>query len=90
MESENEKKQEGISAEQSAGSRDGYQQAGQSGDYPKFRAPGRSPRPRIRTQRPYTQERSAYGMKADSVRKVLEPDYSLARQGLSIALIMAV
>lgn len=74
MESENEKKQEGISAEQSAGSRDGYQQAGQSGDYPKFRAPGRSPRPRIRTQRPYTQERSAYGMKNNNDEGGFRPE----------------
>ena len=63
MELENEKKQEEKSAEQSAGSRDGYQAAGQSGDYPKFRAPGRSPRPRIHTQRPYNQERGGYSSK---------------------------
>ena len=63
MELENEKKQEEKSAEQSAGSREGYQAAGQSGDYPKFRAPGRSPRPRIHTQRPYNQERGGYSSK---------------------------
>jgi len=63
MELENEKKQEEKSAEQSAGSREGYQTAGQSGDYPKFRAPGRSPRPRIHTQRPYNQERGGYSSK---------------------------
>ena len=63
MELENEKKQEEKSAEQSAGSREGYQAGGQSGDYPKFRAPGRSPRPRIHTSRPYSQERGGYNSK---------------------------
>lgn len=57
MELEDEKKQEGKFTEQKAGDRDGYQSSGYQG----YRAPGRSPRPRIHTPRPsYNQERGSY------------------------------
>ena len=74
MELENEKKLGEKSAEQSAGSREGYQQAGQSGDYPKFRAPGRSPRPRIHVQRPYGAERASYPGKGASDEGGFRPE----------------
>ena len=61
MDSENEKKPEGVSAEQNAGGREGYQPSSQSGDYQNYRAAGRSPRPRIHNPRPYNdQDRGSY------------------------------
>ena len=57
---ENEKRQDERLAEQNAGGREGYQQAGQSGSGQGYRAPGRSPRPRIHVQRPYSSERVGY------------------------------
>ncbi len=57
MELENEKKQEGMSAEQT-GNREGYQS---TGNYQNYRAAGRSPRPRIsNAQRSYNPERANY------------------------------
>jgi len=44
-----------MSAEQNAGDREGYQSSSQSGGYQNYR-PGRSPRPRIHTPRPYGQD----------------------------------
>ena len=59
MEFENEKKQEGMSAEQT-GNREGYQSTGNAGGYQGYRV-GRSPRPRINNQqRSYNQERGGY------------------------------
>ena len=59
MEFENEKKQEGMSAEQT-GNREGYQSTGNAGGYQGYRV-GRSPRPRISNQqRSYNQERGGY------------------------------
>ena len=58
---ENEKKQDEKTFEQGAGTREGYQPAGQQGGSQGYRAPGRSPRPRIHVQRPYSQERMNYG-----------------------------
>ena len=96
METENEKKNEEKSVELSSGSREGYQPTGQQGDYQKFRAPGRSPRPRIHTPRPYNAERATYGGKsgADEARippqKASAQGCSQAPQGHSIARAMAV
>ena len=57
MELENEKRQEEKSTEQNANNnREGYQQGGQNSGYQGYR-PGRSPRPRIHSPRPYGQER---------------------------------
>ena len=53
MELENEKKHEELSAEQNNGSREGYQQSGQSGYYQNYRGAGRTPRPRIHSPRQY-------------------------------------
>ena len=59
MEFEKEKKQEGMSAEQT-GNREGYQSTGNAGGYQGYRV-GRSPRPRINNQqRSYNQERGGY------------------------------
>ena len=59
MEFENEKKQEGMSAEQT-GNREGYQSTGNAGGYQGYRV-GRSPRPRINNQqRSYNHERGGY------------------------------
>ena len=49
---ENEKKPENISAEQNKDGREGYQSAGHTGGYQGYRAPGRSPRPRINNGAP--------------------------------------
>ena len=58
MELENEKRtDEQQSAEQNAGSREGYQS---SGNYQNYRTPGRSPRPRIHQPRPNFQEHRGY------------------------------
>lgn len=74
METENEKKNEEKSVELSSGSREGYQPTGQQGDYQKFRAPGRSPRPRIHTPRPYNAERATYGSKSGADEGGFRPE----------------
>lgn len=63
MELEDEKKQEGKFTEQKAGDRDGYQSSGYQG----YRAPGRSPRPRIHTtpRPPFNSERGSYNRDND-------------------------
>ena len=60
MDFENEKKPEEMLNEQNAGSREGYQTSGQTGNYQGYRTPGRSPRPRIHQPRPYTSQRPGY------------------------------
>ena len=55
--SEELEKKESLSAEQHESNREGYSNAGQSGGYQKEFRPGRSPRPRIHTPRPYNSER---------------------------------
>jgi len=67
MDFENEKKQEEMSAEQNAGSREGYPSSSASGNYQREFKPGRSPRPRIHTgqPRPYNAERPNYHKQSD-------------------------
>ncbi|WP_288317268.1 pseudouridine synthase [Xylanibacter muris] len=60
MDFENEKKPEEMLNEQNAGSREGYQTSGQTGNYQSYRTPGRSPRPRIHQSRPYNNQRPGY------------------------------
>lgn len=64
MELEDEKKQEGMFTEQKAGDRDGYQSSGYQG----YRAPGRSPRPRIHTnpRQSYNSERGSYNRSSNN------------------------
>ncbi len=50
MDFENDKNFEGSSAEQNAGGREGYRSVNHSDGNSSYRAPGRSPRPRFRTQ----------------------------------------
>src|SRR5574344_555443 len=65
MDLENEKKSEEASVEQTAGNREGFQSTTQSNGYQGYR-PGRSPRPRIHSQRPYNQDqRSSYNRNND-------------------------
>ena len=67
MEFENEKKQEEMSAEQGAASREGYQSANGAGGFQRDYKPGRSPRPRIHTGqgRNYPSDRPAYNRQSD-------------------------
>lgn len=61
MDLENEKRPDDFSAEQNAGGRDGYQPSSQSGNYSRdYRSVGRTPRPRIHTQRAYNSDRGSY------------------------------
>ena len=63
MEFENEKKQEGMSIEQT-GNREGYRS---TGNYQNYRAAGRSPRPRINNSaRAYNPERANYNRNIDN------------------------
>ena len=64
MELENEKRQEEANAGQGAGSREGFRPFSQQGDYQPNRNVGRTPRPRIHTQRPYNAERTSYNKPA--------------------------
>src|SRR5574344_572163 len=65
MDLENEKKSEEASVEQTAGNREGFQSTTQSNGYQGYR-PGRSPRPRIHSQRPYKlDQRSRYNRNND-------------------------
>ena len=54
MSDELEKKTEETTANQGGQSGDDGREAYRTGGYSQYRAPGRSPRPRIQTQRPYT------------------------------------
>jgi len=78
MESENEKKQEGMSVEQSSGSRDGYSSSSQSSDNTNqqaYRPAGRSPRPRIHTNRSFgSQERNGYNGNANNAEGGFRPE----------------
>lgn len=78
MESENEKKQEGMSVEQSSGSRDGYPSSSQSSDNTNqqaYRPAGRSPRPRIHTNRSFgSQERNGYNGNANNAEGGFRPE----------------
>ena len=75
MDLENEKKTEEMSAEQNAGSREGYTQSEQTGSYQSYRsATGRSPRPRIQQTRAYTTERSGFNRKSVSDESSFRPE----------------
>ena len=78
MELENEKKQEGMSAEQT-GNREGYQS---TGNYQNYRAAGRSPRPRIsNAQRSYNQERANYNRNKEDEGGFRPEGFGAALQG---------
>ncbi|MBO5192608.1 MAG: rRNA pseudouridine synthase [Prevotella sp.] len=78
MELENEKKQEGMSAEQT-GNREGYQS---TGNYQNYRAAGRSPRPRIsNAQRSYNPERANYNRNKEDEGGFRPEGFGAALQG---------
>ena len=78
MELENEKKQEGMSAEQT-GNREGYQS---TGNYQNYRAAGRSPRPRIsNAQRSYNPERANYNKNKEDEGGFRPEGFGAALQG---------
>ena len=78
MELENEKKQEGMSAEQT-GNREGYQS---TGNYQNYRVAGRSPRPRIsNAQRSYNPERANYNRNKEDEGGFRPEGFGAALQG---------